>query len=312
MLDNISDYSLELDQITKKIDLIELPEIKELFQAIIKYDYVFPNSDFFKFYGKEYKKKEDEKENNLNEIKTYFSSIPLIPYYVSVENSNCVVKLISKKEFKADFSIEKLELDDVNYIEKKNFLEKYLLEFNIGEKIEFEEFEYNGKKEYKPYIIKNNEKLDYHQNNGYGIQMLIPIMLNLLKSKESVLLIEEPESNLHPALQAKLADFLVECSTKFNIQFVIETHSEYIIRRMQYLVANTYYGKNNILPQINSENVNIYYFNDPTELGIESDYTFEINFKKDGGLTKSFGAGFFDVTDDIAYELFMLKNKNLN
>jgi predicted ATP-dependent endonuclease of OLD family len=313
ILENISKDCIELELITKKIDLIELPELKKLFQKIIQYDYVYPKLDFFKFGGREHKNNNQSNEDKQKDIQNYFSDIPLISYFVSIEKKNCDVKLIGKKEFKIDFSIiEKLEQDEGIYKEKIDFLNKYLREFNIGDKIDLEKIEFNGRIEFKPFIIKNNEKLDYHQNNGFGIQMLVPLILNLVTTKESVLLLEEPESNLHPALQAKLADFLVECSTKFNIQFVVETHSEYIIRRMQYLVANTHFGKNKTLPKISTENTNIYYFNDPKELEKETDYTFEINFKKDGGLTKSFGPGFFDVTDDIAYELFMLKNRNLN
>ena len=99
----------------------------------------------------------------------------------------------------------------------------------------------------------------------------------------------------------------------FRKQLVIETHSEYVIRRMQYLIANNNHNKGNLLPKINEEQVNVYYFKDPdNQLKNEGDYTFEINFRKNGSLTKTFDKGFFDVTDDIAYELFLLKNSNVN
>lgn len=47
----------------------------------------------------------------------------------------------------------------------------------------------------------------------------------------------KPELNLHPALQSKLADLFLEVHQEFGINFIIETHSEYIIRKSQVLVA---------------------------------------------------------------------------
>ncbi len=52
-----------------------------------------------------------------------------------------------------------------------------------------------------------------------------------------MVLLEEPESNLHPNLQSKLADFLIDASDRFGIKWVIETHSEYFIRKLQYWTA---------------------------------------------------------------------------
>jgi AAA15 family ATPase/GTPase len=198
------------------------------------------------------------------------------------------------------------------FIERLELVNKYLNKFEIGDELIFDKIQNRGKIEIIPFIVKNGKKKEIFTFFGFGVRILIPLLLEVLSNKSSILLIEEPESNLHPALQSKLADFFVEIATKFNKQLVIETHSEYIIRRMQYLVANTHHGKNETLPKIKSENANIYYFNDPSKLEKQSDYTYEINFKNDGGLTKPFGPGFFDVTDDIAYELFMLKNKNFN
>jgi predicted ATPase len=60
--------------------------------------------------------------------------------------------------------------------------------------------------------------------------------MEILFTDSEVLLIEEPESNLHPALQSKLAVFFVELANKYNKQIIIETHSEYIIRKIQYVV----------------------------------------------------------------------------
>ena len=42
---------------------------------------------------------------------------------------------------------------------------------------------------------------------------------------------------MHHALQSKLAYFFVEVNQKYNIQIIVETHSEYLIRKLQFLTG---------------------------------------------------------------------------
>ena len=49
--------------------------------------------------------------------------------------------------------------------------------------------------------------------------------------------IEEPEIHLHPKYQSLLADMFLEAYKTYNIHFIIETHSEYLIRESQVLVS---------------------------------------------------------------------------
>ena len=106
----------------------------------------------------------------------------------------------------------------------------------------------------------------------------------------SLLILEEPEANLHPDFQSKLADVIVSAGKKFNIQFIVETHSEYFIRKLQYLTA-----KKDILP----EHTVIYYFYNPTDIPKGESQVNEINITPNGGLTDSFGTGFFDEATNI-------------
>ena len=52
---------------------------------------------------------------------------------------------------------------------------------------------------------------------------------------QKLIIVEEPEVFLHPDWQSKLADFFVYCmnyNKKNDIKFIIETHSEYLIRKL--------------------------------------------------------------------------------
>lgn len=70
-------------------------------------------------------------------------------------------------------------------------------------------------------------------NVGVGVSQLLPIIVLCLISKPGqLILLEQPELHLHPALQQKLADFFLTVS-KSGRQMIIETHSEYLITRLR-------------------------------------------------------------------------------
>ncbi len=119
----------------------------------------------------------------------------------------------------------------------------------------------------------------------------------------AVLVIEEPESNLHPALQSKLADVFVDVAKKFNTQFIIETHSEYLIRKLQYLTA-----KGGIKPADTA----IYYFYPPDDVPPGEDQVKRIDIQEDGSLTDDFGTGFFDEADKIAMSIWNMNKSQKN
>jgi len=110
-------------------------------------------------------------------------------------------------------------------------------------------------------------------------------------------LIEEPEAFLHPNWQSKLADLFLYCIKEFGIQLIIETHSTYLIQRLQYLVA-----KNEIDP----EQINLLYFNQ----GADGEKYYKINVRKDGILRENFGAGFYDETANLTAAILNAQNLN--
>ena len=72
---------------------------------------------------------------------------------------------------------------------------------------------------------------------GFGISQLLPFVVQSLVSKGQIISIEQPEVHVHPRLQADLGDLLAEAiEAPRRNQFIVETHSEHLILRLQRLV----------------------------------------------------------------------------
>lgn len=80
---------------------------------------------------------------------------------------------------------------------------------------------------------------------GEGISQMLPVVAATLRSDEhSILLVEQPEIHLHPALQSKLADLFVQVVNYGKRQIIVETHSEHLLLRLR-----THVAKGNIEPE---------------------------------------------------------------
>jgi hypothetical protein len=73
---------------------------------------------------------------------------------------------------------------------------------------------------------------------GFGISQILPILVAGLSGKDAIIMIEQPELHIHPRLQAELGTFFAECIKERGHQFIVETHSEHIMLRMQRLIRN--------------------------------------------------------------------------
>lgn len=188
------------------------------------------------------------------------------------------------------------EYMDCNYSDKeKMFLSKWIREFGIGDEAKFDIIPGVG---IQIAIIKDNKKINI-VDLGYGVTQFLPILMNIIycahKGKTNIV-IEEPETNLHPKFQSKLADMFVDARKTFFMSFIIETHSEYLIRKFQYLTA-----KGDIIP----EDAVIYYLGSPNPEKRDDgeEQVQKINIKPNGQLTKPFGSGFYDEADNLSLQL---------
>ena len=99
----------------------------------------------------------------------------------------------------------------------------------------------DGKFEYVPsedifLFIKDNQPPFSMQNTASGLKQLGVIQLlldNNELTKNSFLILDEPEINLHPEFQVKLAEILVLSSKDLNITVYINTHSPFLAEAIE-------------------------------------------------------------------------------
>ena len=70
---------------------------------------------------------------------------------------------------------------------------------------------------------------------GFGISQILPVIVEGIAGRSSVICVDQPEVHLHPKLQAEVADLLIE--TRNKKQWIVETHSELLARRIQTRIA---------------------------------------------------------------------------
>lgn len=119
---------------------------------------------------------------------------------------------------------------------------------------------------------------------GVGASQLLPILTVVLNSPTgSIVLLEQPELHLHPAVQSRLGDFFLAQSLYKG--FIIETHSEYLITRARL---------QKVKDKSNSENINFYF----VEVSDHGDHDFiKLGNNKFGDLDY-WPKGFFDTLEE--------------
>lgn len=79
---------------------------------------------------------------------------------------------------------------------------------------------------------------------GFGISQILPVILiSVLAKPGELTIIEQPEIHIHPKMQSELADFFIEQINK-NKYFLIETHSEALLKRLRRRMAEHNSDKN--------------------------------------------------------------------
>ncbi|ELE5893222.1 DUF3696 domain-containing protein [Vibrio fluvialis] len=120
---------------------------------------------------------------------------------------------------------------------------------------------------------------------GFGITHVLPIITQLLIAKQGdLVIIENPESQLHPKAQVKLAS-LISLAAENGVQIIIETHSDHILNGLR--VAT----KEGLISPNNSKS--FFFSRKKDSLAVEK---IDISIDEEGSLSNR-PQGFFDEWD---------------
>jgi len=74
---------------------------------------------------------------------------------------------------------------------------------------------------------------------GFGVSQILPVLVLCYYVPDgSIILLEQPEIHLHPSVQSGLADVFIDVVKNRNVQIILESHSEHLLRRLQRRVAD--------------------------------------------------------------------------
>ncbi|MFK5976514.1 MAG: DUF3696 domain-containing protein [Sulfurovum sp.] len=283
-----------------KDNISSIQHISRVKEIITHYNY---SSDYIGYNGEKYKDIAKDLENTVfleKAIKNIFNyNLDKIDEFGNCYlNQKTQVQIFKKRQDNKYYYFKNLGLSEnplkVKEIDNKIFLIK-----------EDEEIE----------LLKVNEESNlisysYHEDISLGLDMfgssvsnIIPALTQFAKNRENpekynLTIIEEPEIGLHPQAQAKLVETLFGEDDYYKTQTtILETHSEYIVNKLRYLV---YKGK------IKPEEVVIYYKQQ------DNDEFIQINIDKFGQFDRDFPKNFFDVTLNELLEMKRAKRKNVS
>lgn len=115
------------------------------------------------------------------------------------------------------------------------------------------------------------------KNVGFGISYVLPIVLALLTAEEGkIIVIENPESHIHPRGQAKLGE-LISLAASIGAQLFVETHSDHILNGIRVAVKEKL---------VDNSKVNVMYFEKTTTDKEQFTKISQIKMDKNGTLSE--------------------------
>lgn len=241
------------------------------------------------------------------------SSIINVKRLYPLESNDEFTELL-KKYVEAKRCLDKM----ADYV-PNTFMDKWTKAFGIGERISINIDDEGLGITLRLHKSEADEKGMLIADNGYGITQIFAILLNIevaimsrksldyyedksiewnasiqKKYSEPTIAIEEPEIHLHPRYQSLLAEMFYDAYKTFGIHFIIETHSEYLIRKSQVIVAGLKYSSNKEAEETCP--FRTYYMPNNSK-------PYSLGYRKDGKFAEEFGSGFYDEATNLAFDI---------
>lgn len=241
------------------------------------------------------------------------SSIINVKRLYPLESNDEFTELL-KKYVEAKRCLDKM----ADYV-PNTFMDKWTKAFGIGERISINIDDEGLGITLRLHKSEADEKGMLLADNGYGITQIFAILLNIevaimsrkslnyyedksiewnasiqKKYSEPTIAIEEPEIHLHPRYQSLLAEMFYDAYKTYGIHFIVETHSEYLIRKSQVIVAGLKYISNQEAEETCP--FRTYYMPNNSK-------PYSLGYRKDGKFAEEFGSGFYDEATNLAFDI---------
>lgn len=275
--------------------------------------------DFLKSFANIFSYGGDNEKGNKNEpfhfpgfdirYRRFFGNIKIEYLYAHAVTQTVIYSAKDTNDYLSRTIHEFASQKDNRY--KRAFIKKWMAEFGIGKNYHIQSV---GGEAHIVHVINFDGKEVNLADKGMGSIQLMVLLFRLAillpyrssnKKNEveslsfSTAIIEEPEQNLHPMLQSKLADLFYELNKQYGLRFIIETHSEYLVRRSQVIVGDNFDTEE----KLKNNPFKVYYF--PSEGD-----PYDMVYTTSGLFEKKFGDGFINEAGKL--HMALLKNAKKN
>lgn len=255
---------------------------------------------------------EDKMRKSQEDLKALLNSFKIEYITAHAANQNTIYNTADRNDYIAQtvhgFMRAKIARGQKEY----TFVTDWMRKFGVGH--DFDIISIDGEA-YRVKIKDEDNSIVNLADKGMGsIQLMILLLClatilreyepqSIVALEESdqlcypTIIIEEPEQNLHPKVQSLLADLFLYLNKEYHCKFVVETHSEYLIRKTQVLVSKENYEDNSSMKENNP--FMVYYFDGENE---KKPY-YPMEYRTDGNFSNEFGTGFFDAATNLLYEI---------
>lgn len=249
------------------------------------------------------KQEEDKMRKSQDDLKALLNSFKIEYITAHAANQNTIYNTADRNDYIAQtvhgFVRAKIARGQKEY----TFVTDWMRRFGVGH--DFDIISIDGEAYRVKIKDEDNSTVNLADKGMGSIQLMILLLRlatilreyepqNIVALEESdqlrypTIIIEEPEQNLHPKVQSQLADLFLYLNREYFCRFLIETHSEYIIRKTQVLVARQDYKNEDDLKEHNP--FWVYYFDGDNE---KAPY-YKMQYTLSGRFANKFGEGFFD------------------
>lgn len=161
-----------------------------------------------------------------------------------------------------------------------------LEKFSLGYKVEIAIFqEKNSCKESDIYALRLVDSFTQvgvsPLDVGFGISQILPIIVQSMSTKSRTIIIEQPEVHIHPRLQTELGRLIVRSVKELSNQFIIETHSEHLMLRLQRMIREG---------ELKPDDISVVY----VDRGEQGSKCFQIELDEEGDFVDEWPSGFFE------------------